>query len=82
MGRVTIVLLVGSTALLLVAFGKGLNLLQGGSDVMSHLSWALAALLGALAANFFAIFHAAQSDRIIRELRAALARRDGAEKVE
>jgi hypothetical protein len=71
MGKVTIVLLLGSTALLLVAFTKGLNLLHGSTDVMSHLYWALAALVGALAANFFAIFHAAQSDRIIRELRAA-----------
>jgi hypothetical protein len=77
MGRVTIVLLLGSTVLLLVAFTKGLNLLHGGTDVMAHLSWALAALVGALAANFFAVFHAAQSDRIIRELRAALAARDG-----
>ncbi len=72
MGRVTIVLLLASTALLLVAFTKGLNLLHGGNDVLSHLYWAMAALIGALAANFFAIFHAAQSDRIIRELRAAL----------
>jgi hypothetical protein len=77
MGRVTIVLLLASTVLLLVAFTKGLNLLHGGTDVMSHLSWALAALVGVLAANFFAVFHAAQSDRIIRELRAALAARDG-----
>jgi hypothetical protein len=76
MGKVTIVLLLGSTALLLVAFTKGLNLLHGGNDVMAHLYWALAALVGALAANFFAIFHAAQSDRIIRELRAALAARE------
>jgi len=78
MGKVTIVLLLGSTVLLLVAFTKGLNLLHGGNDVMSHLYWALAALVGALAANFFAIFHAAQSDRIIRELRAA---RDAGESV-
>ena len=72
MGKVTIVLLLGSTALLLMAFTKGLNLLHGGTDVMSHLYWAMAALLGALGANVFAIFHAAQSDRIIRELRAGL----------
>src|SRR5262249_35249690 len=65
MGKVTITLLVLSTALLLIAFTKGINLLHGGADVLSHLYWALAALLGALTANFFAIFHAAQSDRII-----------------
>lgn len=73
MGKVTIVLLLGSTALLLIAFSKGINLLHGERDVLSHLYWAMAALVGALAGNFFAIFHAAQSDRIIRELRAALA---------
>ena len=72
MGKVTIALLAASTALLLLAFTKGINLLHGGHDVLSHLHWAVAALLGALAANFFAMFHAAQSDRIIRELRAAL----------
>ncbi len=78
MGRVTIALLLASTTLLLVAFSKGINLLHGGDDVLSHLYWALAALMGALAANFFAIFHAAQSDRIIRELRVALDERAGA----
>src|SRR5262244_775164 len=72
MGRVTIVLLGASTTLLLVAFTKGMSLLHGGQDVMAHLYWAMAALIGVLGANFFAIFHAAQSDRIIRELRAAL----------
>jgi len=76
MGKVTIVMLLGSTALLLVAFTKGLNLLHGGNDVGSHLYWAMAALMGALCANFFAIFHAAHSDRIIRELRAALGTRE------
>jgi len=79
MGKVTIVLLLSSTALLLGAFTKGINILHGGQDVMGHLYWALVALVGALAANFFAIFHAAQSDRIIRELRAAL---HAAERVE
>lgn len=77
MGKVTIVLLLISTALLLVAFTKGLSILHGSTDVMSHLTWAMAALIGVLGANFFAIFHAAQSDRIIRELRAALAARSG-----
>ncbi len=74
MGKVTIILLLISTGLLLVAFTKGMNLLHGGGDVMSHLYWAMAALMGVLAANFFAMFHAAQSDRIIRRLRATLAR--------
>jgi hypothetical protein len=74
MGKFTIVLLLTSTALLLVAFTKGIGLLRGGTDVWAHLYWALAALVGTLAANCFAIFHAAQSDRLIRQLRAALDR--------
>ena len=78
MGKVTIVLLLASTTLLLVTFTKGLNILHGDTDVMSHLYWAMAALLGSLGANVFAIFRAAQSDRIIRQLRAALPARDGA----
>ena len=73
MGKVTILLLIISTTLVLVAFSKGIALVQGGQDVMAHLRWALAALFGVLAGNFFAMFHAAQSDRIIRQLRAALA---------
>lgn len=72
MGKVTIAMLLGSTTLLLVAFTKGINLLQGSPDVVSHLYWAVAALIGSLAANFFSMFHAAQSDRLIAELRAAL----------
>jgi hypothetical protein len=76
MGKVTIVLLLASTALLLAAFTKGIDLLHGSHDVFAHLSWAMAALVGVLAGNFFAMFHAAQSDRIIRELRAELAARE------
>ena len=72
MGKVTILLLIASTTLVVVAFTKGIALVQGGHDVMAHLRWALAALIGVLGGNFFAIFHAAQSDRIIGELRAAL----------
>lgn len=72
MGKVTIVLLAVSTALLLAAFTKGVALVQGGHDVMGHMSWAVGALVGVLAANFFAMLHAAQSDRLIRELRRAL----------
>jgi hypothetical protein len=72
MGKVTIALLVTSTLLLLVAFTRGIALLRGGHDVLAHLYWAMAALVGALAANLFAIVHAVQSDRIIRELRATL----------
>ncbi len=72
MGKLTIVLLVISTVLVLITFSRGIALLQGGHDVMSHLYWAVAALLTTLGANFFAMIHAAQSDRLIRELRAAL----------
>ena len=77
MGRVTIALTVLSSAVLLVAFGKGLSILRGG-EVGSHLHWSLATLLIVLAANFMAMVHAAQSDRVIRELRQALGQALGA----
>jgi hypothetical protein len=78
MGKVTIALTAISTVVILITFGKGMSILHGG-DVASHLSWAMAALLTALAANFVAMVHAAQSDRIIRELRALLAARHAAD---
>lgn len=68
MGKITILCVVVSTVVLLVTFGRGIEVLHGG-DVASHLSWALAALVSVLAANFIAIVHAAQSDRVIRALR-------------
>ena len=71
MGKVTIALTAVSTVVLLITFGKGMGILHGG-DVASHLYWAMAALLTALSANFVAMVHAAQSDRIIRQLRALL----------
>ena len=76
MGRVTIALTAVSTGMLLVTFGKGMSILRGG-DVGSHLYWAMATLLAVLAANLIAMVHAAQSDRIIRELRSALERARG-----
>ena len=72
MGKVTIVLTAISTIVLLITFGKGMSILHGG-DVGSHLYWSMAALLSALTANFVAMVHAAQSDRIIRQLRTLLA---------
>jgi hypothetical protein len=71
MGKVTIALTAISTVVLLVTFGKGMSILHGG-DVASHLYWSMAALLSALTANFVAMVHAAQSDRLIRRLRAVL----------
>jgi hypothetical protein len=72
MGKVTIALTAVSTVVLLITFGKGMSILHGG-DVASHMYWSMAALLSALAANFVAMVHAAQSDRIIRQLRALVA---------
>jgi hypothetical protein len=72
MGKVTIALLAVSTGVLLITFGKGMRILQGG-DVASHLQWAVATLVVVLAANLMAMVHAAQSDRIIRDLRGLLA---------
>jgi archaellum biogenesis protein FlaJ (TadC family) len=75
MGKVTSVCLLLSTVVLLVAFWKGMSLLHGG-DVGAHLTWAVATLVSVLGANVFAMFHAAQSDRIIRALRRELEQRD------
>ena len=74
MGKVTSFCLLLSTVVLLVTFGKGMGVLHGG-DVAAHLTWALATLVTVLGANVFAMFHAAQSDRIIRALRAELEKR-------
>lgn len=68
MGRVTIVCLLISSAVMLIAFGKGMSILHGG-DVSGHLTWALIALLTVVGANCMAMIHAAQADRLIRELR-------------
>ena len=75
MGKVTILLMMVSTIVMLVTFGKGMGILRGG-EVESHLYWAGASLVTVLGANMMAMFHAAQSDRIIRELRDR-AERDG-----
>jgi len=71
MGKVSIACLVVSTVVLLVTFGQGMGVLRGG-DVASHLYWAMGTLICVLAANLIAIVHAAQSDRVIRLLRAQL----------
>ncbi len=71
MGKVTILLMLISTVVMLVAFGKGMSILHGG-EVESHLKWAVASMVTVLGANTMAMFHAAQSDRIIRELRSLL----------
>lgn len=77
MAKVTIALIAISTVVLLVTFGKGMGILHGG-DVASHMYWSMAALLSALTANFVAMVHAAQSDRIIRQLRTVLAAQEEA----
>lgn len=75
MGKVSIFCLSASTAVVLITVGKGIGVIHGG-DVRSHLAWGMASLLSVLAANFVAIIHAAQSDRVIRGLRAQLAQAD------
>jgi len=72
---VTIFCLSVSTVVLLITFGQGMGVLHGGA-VAPHLGWALATLVSVLAANVLAMFHAAQSDRIIRALRAHIERGD------
>ncbi len=68
MGKFTILLITVSTAVLLIAFGKGLTALRAG-DTAAHLYWDMATLFSVLVANFVAAIHAAQSDRLIRDLR-------------
>jgi len=73
MGKVSIVLLLASTVVVIATFVNGLNGVHDPAAVLYHSYWALGALFAVLAANFFAMFHAAQSDRLIRALRRALA---------
>jgi hypothetical protein len=77
MGRVTIALMAVSTVVVLITFGKGMSILRGG-DVASHLYWSMGALISVLVANFVAMVHAAQSDRIIRHLRLLIEERGAA----
>lgn len=72
MGKVSILLLLASTAVVIATFVNGLNTVHEPGEVLRHSYWGLAALFAVLAANFFAMFHAAQSDRLIRALRHAL----------
>ena len=72
MGKVTIGATAISTIVLLVTFGKGMLVLRGGADILSHLEWSIATLVLVLSANVIAMVHAARSDRLIAELRAAL----------
>jgi hypothetical protein len=72
MGKVSIFLLLVSTGIVIAAFVNGLGTVREPDAVLHHAYWGLAALFAVLAANFFAMFHAAQSDRLIRALREAL----------
>jgi hypothetical protein len=81
MGKVTIAFLLLSTAAVLIAFTKGMSILHGG-EVLSHLQWSLVALIAVLVANSLAMIHAAQSDRVIRDLRRQLAALAGEARVD
>jgi len=72
MGKVTIAATALSTVVLLITFGKGMLVLRGGADIVSHLQWSVATLVLVLSANVLAMVHAARADRLISELRAAL----------
>jgi len=72
MGKVTIGATALSTIVLLVTFGKGMLVLRGGADILSHLYWSVATLVLVLSANVIAMVHAARADRLIAELRGAL----------
>lgn len=70
MGKVTIGATLLSTAVLLITFAKGVLVLRGAVDIMSHLQWSVATLILVLSANVIAMVHAARADRLIAELRA------------
>jgi len=72
MGKVTVAATLLSTVVLLVTFGKGMLVLRGCADILSHLYWSVATLVIVLSANVIAMVHAARADRLIAELRAAL----------
>jgi len=72
MGKVTIGATLVSTVVLLITFGKGILVLRGAADTLSHLQWSVATLVLVFSANVLAMVHAARSDRLIAELRAAL----------
>ncbi len=72
MGKVTVGATLISTIVLLVTFGKGMLVLRGGADILSHLYWAAATLVLVLSGNVIAMVHAARADRLIAELRAEL----------
>ena len=76
MAKVSVFLLLVSTIILLVTFGQGMNVLHS-ADVATHLRWSMATLMAVLIGNFFAMVHALQSARLIRELRAELEGRQG-----
>ncbi len=76
MGKVTIGATLLSSVVLLITFFKGMLVLRGGAGIMSHLEWSVATLVIVLSANVFAMIHAAQSDRLIKELRAGRERDD------
>lgn len=71
MGKVTIAATLLSTIVLLITFFKGMLVLRGGADIMSHLQWSAVTLVVVLSANVLAMVHAARSDRMIDELHAA-----------
>ena len=72
MGKVTIGATLLSTVVLLVTFAKGVLVLRGAVDTMSHLQWSIATLVLVLSANVIAMVHAARADRLIAELQARL----------
>ena len=68
MTRVTILLTLIGLALLFVAFTKGIGAVHGG-NVLNHMYWATAALMGVMSSNLFAVAHLGRCEKIIRRLR-------------
>ena len=78
MARVTRALALASTLAVLATFGQGIGVLRGGS-LGTHFHLAGVSLCLVLAANFFAVVHATQSERLLRRLRAELGATQGPE---
>lgn len=77
MKKVTWLLALLSTATLLITFAKGMSLLKGQSDPISHFHWALAALVILLFNNLMAVVHVSRGERLIAGLRARLKEYEG-----
>ena len=77
MKRVTWLLAITSTAVLLVTIAKGMNILRGQGDPLSHFRWGMATLVLLLLNNLMAIVHVTRGEKLLTTLRAQLEKYEG-----